>query len=344
MNVNNIEKICNICGDTCVNETVLKCNPNHVFCYQCIYDWYIVLLKNNYSHEYKKRMCPICKKDGGYLTYNILYVFNNTIHKKQVIICNTPLKSNKNKLCNKTGTYDGKCFLHKNVNTVNSIGINTVNSTGINTANSTGINTANSTGISTVNSSEIDIADPIFIPYKAYYMSNLTANIDNSNTISNINGNIVANIDNSNTISNINGNIIANISNHYSNYYNPYAYYGNQYINLQKSSNNNYNGNISYISNDKCYIYPNTYISNSYISNSYISNIVDNKIKYTSQMSIILNELESNNINNKINDIINIVDKNSNYLLNDEYLFIKEQCNNILNILEKEKKIRLFIQ
>ena len=308
MNVNNIIKICNICGDTCENETVLKCNPNHVFCYQCIYDWYIVLLKTNYSHEYKKRMCPICKKDGGYLAYNTLYVFNNTIHKKQVIICNTPLKSNKNKLCSKIGTYDGKCFLHKNVNST----------------------------------------DSNFVPHKAYNMSNLTANIDNLtanidnltanidnlNTISNINENSIANIDNLNTISNINGNTMANISNHYSNYYNPYAYYGNQYINLQKSSNNNYNGNISYISNDNCYIYP----------NSYIANIADNKINYTSQISIILNELESNNINNKINDIINIVDKNSNYLLNDEYLFIKEQCNNILNILEKEKKARLFIQ
>lgn len=74
-NVDNIyttktEHICNICTDNIDIDDliILKCNDLHVFCYDCIYSWFKLCEKNIGSYyEYKHRMCPICKKDGGLL-------------------------------------------------------------------------------------------------------------------------------------------------------------------------------------------------------------------------------------------------------------------------------------
>lgn len=66
--------LCNICAED-INDlskkVILKCNPQHIFCYDCIYDWYFKNKGNNTSsggNDYKHSTCPICQKDGGFLT------------------------------------------------------------------------------------------------------------------------------------------------------------------------------------------------------------------------------------------------------------------------------------
>ena len=72
------DKFCNICTENVENDKLvtLACNPNHYFCYTCIFDWYNTI-KNNVDgfgsfgifnvHDNKQCTCPICKKDGGIL-------------------------------------------------------------------------------------------------------------------------------------------------------------------------------------------------------------------------------------------------------------------------------------
>jgi hypothetical protein len=63
--------ICNICSDTIEDNKIigLKCNPSkHIFCYECIRDWYKELKKKKSPNNYKMiTMCPICMKNGGLL-------------------------------------------------------------------------------------------------------------------------------------------------------------------------------------------------------------------------------------------------------------------------------------
>jgi hypothetical protein len=68
------DKSCNICTEN-IDTTqlvTLACNPNHYFCYTCIFDWYNTIKHNPStftfsSNENKQCTCPICKKDGGIL-------------------------------------------------------------------------------------------------------------------------------------------------------------------------------------------------------------------------------------------------------------------------------------
>lgn len=68
------EKYCNICTENIENDKLvtLACNPNHYFCYTCIFDWYNTI-KHNYGFSFgnmndnKQCTCPICKKDGNVL-------------------------------------------------------------------------------------------------------------------------------------------------------------------------------------------------------------------------------------------------------------------------------------
>ncbi len=67
------EKYCNICTENIeTNKLVtLTCNPNHYFCYTCIFDWYNTIKHNSSSfgnsYDNKQCTCPICKKDGDVL-------------------------------------------------------------------------------------------------------------------------------------------------------------------------------------------------------------------------------------------------------------------------------------
>jgi hypothetical protein len=94
------EIYCHICRSVLndFNKISLQCNPSqHHFCESCITDWYI-MLKNKKddilycaSTGYFERMCPICRKDGGYLPH-MNHSFIPNIHQKKLI----PLHHSKN--------------------------------------------------------------------------------------------------------------------------------------------------------------------------------------------------------------------------------------------------------
>lgn len=71
---NNNNFICNICCLKIDSDKIigLKCNSKkHVFCFDCINDWYKVIQTNmnksiNSNYNFI-RMCPICRKNGGFL-------------------------------------------------------------------------------------------------------------------------------------------------------------------------------------------------------------------------------------------------------------------------------------
>ena len=98
---NNNSNICNICSDNIIgnNAIGLKCNPTkHIFCYECIYDWYKELKKNKYTNNYSiKNMCPICRKNGGLLPVHSKFKTINGIHDIKIDtnqVVNKPVKIN----------------------------------------------------------------------------------------------------------------------------------------------------------------------------------------------------------------------------------------------------------
>jgi len=123
--IDNIKYNCNICTEEIPDDKVvsLGCNPlKHIFCYDCIFDWYNQLkIKPNISNYGMIRMCPICRENGGYLPlYGNKYV--RGIHGtkcNQIIIdhkkCGYTLKNNST--CNNNGynKYEGLCKLHKTI-------------------------------------------------------------------------------------------------------------------------------------------------------------------------------------------------------------------------------------
>jgi hypothetical protein len=136
--------LCNICAETIVstNAVGLKCNPSkHIFCYECILDWYKELNKNKNFNNYSiKNMCPICRKNGGLLPVHTKFKSIKGIHDiKEVVLpviietskssipdinpdklpnkCGAKLKT-KNGYCESTGKsiYGGFCGRHSNCN------------------------------------------------------------------------------------------------------------------------------------------------------------------------------------------------------------------------------------
>jgi len=114
--------ICNICAIPIKKNIIgLKCNSKkHIFCYDCINDWYKEIKKNIkcYGSNYNFiRMCPICRKNGGYLP-NLDNKFINQIHYKGDIIktCGYKLKG-KNDYCMNSGKkcYNNLCKKHYNI-------------------------------------------------------------------------------------------------------------------------------------------------------------------------------------------------------------------------------------
>ena len=123
---NNNKFICNICSDVIEENKIigLKCNlKKHIFCYDCIYDWYLVTKKNynsNINSNYNFiRMCPICRKNGGYLP-NLNNNYTKDIHCKTskdiVQTCGYKLKG-KDDYCMNTGKkcYNNLCKKHYNI-------------------------------------------------------------------------------------------------------------------------------------------------------------------------------------------------------------------------------------
>lgn len=83
---------CQICMEHIDGNIVrLKCNPdNHVFCEECITNWYKELKKNKYKYcydsenEYIQRMCPMCRLDGGLLPLFKLENYIPSIHERKL--------------------------------------------------------------------------------------------------------------------------------------------------------------------------------------------------------------------------------------------------------------------
>jgi len=127
---NTEKRICNICTEEIDNHKIvkLKCDPlRHIFCIECITDWYKEIKKiiktGNY---YTQRMCPICRNYGGYLPLMDGQLYIKGIHKNVHIntcvkidpnpsICNQKLKT-KDGYCILVGKteFGGKCGKHKN--------------------------------------------------------------------------------------------------------------------------------------------------------------------------------------------------------------------------------------
>jgi hypothetical protein len=86
-NVNN-ECLCNICSEKLEigNSIGLKCDTKHIFCYECILDWYKESNKNKNIHTVRN-MCPICRKNGGFLPVHKNFDLIKGIHsfKDQVV-------------------------------------------------------------------------------------------------------------------------------------------------------------------------------------------------------------------------------------------------------------------
>lgn len=134
MNINiNIYKnmntyVCNICSESIEENKIvrLKCNPTkHIFCYDCIYDWYKFLKKPlSFGNYTIKTMCPICRKNGGLLLLPDGKHFEQGIHVNNlsdtdidtdtsIKECGYKLKSSNN-TCIVIGNtlYDGLCKTH----------------------------------------------------------------------------------------------------------------------------------------------------------------------------------------------------------------------------------------
>ena len=117
---------CNICSEE-VNETDLirlKCNPTkHYFCYSCILDWYKEVKKLRYTNHYIMNMCPICRKNGGFLPIiglispikgiHATTQLTKKINNKNIQKCGVKLKT-KDGFCQVIGKplYGGLCGIH----------------------------------------------------------------------------------------------------------------------------------------------------------------------------------------------------------------------------------------
>jgi hypothetical protein len=136
-NTLNVKYQCNICSDEIETNKVigLACNPyKHIFCYDCIYDWYKELKKKKYGGNYTMlNMCPICRKNGG-----LLPLVNNTPFIKGLHYISDSKKSEFDiddnkicgyKLCSKNGfcqskgnkLFMGLCGKHKSKKTIPNI-------------------------------------------------------------------------------------------------------------------------------------------------------------------------------------------------------------------------------
>ena len=114
--------ICNICSLEIESNKIigLKCNyKKHIFCYDCINDWYKEIrfnVKSVMCSNYNIiRMCPICRKNGGYLPHLGGDYFHD-IHcdkNQNRITCGHPLR-NKKDYCMSLGNsiYNNKCKRH----------------------------------------------------------------------------------------------------------------------------------------------------------------------------------------------------------------------------------------
>lgn len=118
--LNDILCKCNICLEDIENDKIVSliCHHSHIFCYDCIFDWYKEIKNsvnnhNNYSH---KNICPICRKNGGFLPIHNDYtpIKGINIFEKVKVNTSKPIIINPNKEPNECGvklkTKPGYCM------------------------------------------------------------------------------------------------------------------------------------------------------------------------------------------------------------------------------------------
>lgn len=205
-NKDNINYSCNICTDNIEDNQIigLKCNPHkHVFCYNCILDWYLQIKKNKTMGNYTiKTMCPICRNNGGLLPcldkkwIKGIHTLNNIQNiLKEEIVCGYKLSS-KNAFCKFKGDikYNNLCKLHFN-KSIKHI-LTDVNINNNITDNILDTVTSNITNNITNNTNTIDITNIITTT------SDVTTDINNSITTTNITNNISISNDTNNVLTN----------------------------------------------------------------------------------------------------------------------------------------------
>ncbi len=114
----NNKLICNICIEPIEENSIdtslvrLRCVPDkHYFCRKCIIDWYKELIENQKKGiyaDYKYRMCPLCRGDGGYIHHVKPELFIKGIHKKE--------EKKKKEVKNKNNNQDNLCIFMINEN------------------------------------------------------------------------------------------------------------------------------------------------------------------------------------------------------------------------------------
>ena len=183
--------ICNICSSSIKNNIIgLKCNSKkHVFCYECINDWYIEIKNNinSYKSNYNFiRMCPICRKNGGYLP-NLKHKHINQIHYKGDVIktCGYKLRG-KNDYCMNSGKkcYNNLCKKHFDIdNKKNQLNNELNKKINNNVENKSSILTEKKVHKARKNKKDLDINDEIKEVTSLLEKNNIFINMDETNTI-----------------------------------------------------------------------------------------------------------------------------------------------------------------
>lgn len=105
MSINNSDchdKECKICLEVIKKDRLvtLKCNENHTYCYDCIFDWFNSIKNNNNNiYDTKPFTCPYCKQDGGFLPLlpphtQKIYNIHTNIHLCDCKDCNNEYNVN----------------------------------------------------------------------------------------------------------------------------------------------------------------------------------------------------------------------------------------------------------
>jgi hypothetical protein len=115
---------CNICCCSIDTNKIigLKCNiKKHIFCYECITDWYLEIKNNFYHVKYGNypfiQMCPICRKNGGLLPNLNNHYISDIHYINNINILQTCGYKIKDDFCMNVGRniYNNLCKIHFNM-------------------------------------------------------------------------------------------------------------------------------------------------------------------------------------------------------------------------------------
>lgn len=101
---------CNICLIP-LDDTKITLLCNHQYHYNCIKNWYKTIVKDHSIFLSKTKICPYCRKNGGYLPKPENEIFDPDIHDVREKKCKAQLKKS-NRLCSKNAVKNGYCNIH----------------------------------------------------------------------------------------------------------------------------------------------------------------------------------------------------------------------------------------